>query len=148
MLVKGPHLVLQSAPHRSVEGQLIPSQGIFWVTRGRWKPTLRHSGDGDSSRGTQPESSDSPPSPRSSAAPVNPGRAGWMSDACAPMPGVATHGEKGTISARLWGVVQYGGEGTRLGARSPATSELGDFGQITLVPHSLMSHLENGEMEK
>lgn len=39
-----------------------------------------------------------------------------------------------------------GGEGTGLGARNSATGELGDLGQITLVPDSQTSHVENEEV--
>lgn len=37
MLVKGPHLVLQSAPHRTVEGQVLPSQDVFQAVGHRWR---------------------------------------------------------------------------------------------------------------
>lgn len=37
MLVKGPRLVLQSAPHRTVEGQVIPSQDAFQPMGHRWR---------------------------------------------------------------------------------------------------------------
>lgn len=37
MLVKGPRLVLQSAPHRTEEGQVIPSQDVFPPVGHRWR---------------------------------------------------------------------------------------------------------------
>lgn len=61
--------------------------------------------------------------------------------------GLHTQGEKGTVSARLGDVVPYGGERLGLGPRNSAVGELGDFGQITLLPDPQMSHLENGELD-
>lgn len=59
-------------------------------------------------------------------------------------PKVYTHGEKGTSYASPWEVTWHG-DGW-LKAKSSATDEPGDFGQVTLLTGPQVCHLENGDV--
>lgn len=59
---------------------------------------------------------------------------------CSPTQGCTLMGRKAPS------LPDCGGEGTGLGARNSATGELGDLGQITLLPDSQTSHVENEEV--